>query len=68
MEDRLRATFARWDSDRSGFLAEGEFSRAISAGGVPRLTEAEVRRAFALADTNKDGRISTKEFATYIGS
>ena len=41
--------------------------QVMSRMGIQATAE-EAAELFALVDTNKDGRISTKEFATYIGS
>ena len=41
--------------------------QVMSRMGI-QATEEEAAELFALVDTNKDGRISTKEFASYIGS
>ena len=40
--------------------------QVMSRMGI-QATEEEAAELFALVDTNKDGRISTKEFASYIG-
>ena len=51
---RVRATFAKADVDRSGYLEPGEAKRA----SIPTAH-------FALQDNDRDLRLSSEEFVTY---
>merc|ERR1719268_427943 len=59
------AAFKRFDSNCDGALSPQEFCSGISGAGI-KLSSAEVKAIFALADTNGDGEINYIEFISAL--
>merc|ERR1719244_2537255 len=59
------AAFKRFDSNCDGALSPQEFCSGISGAGI-KLSAAEVKAIFALADTNGDGEINYIEFISAL--
>jgi Ca2+-binding EF-hand superfamily protein len=64
VDAQVRASFARLDVNKDGFVDRAEADRAQSAAVTARQTRFRQTRAtqFAQLDTNKDGSISRQEF------
>jgi len=60
-EATLRALFAAFDTDESGFIDAAELHAALEKGGK-RVSEEETRAILEQLDTNSDGKISLEEF------
>jgi len=61
---RLAATFAFYDVDRSGFLEKEEIFRALATAGFVISSE-NFDSMIASIDTNKDGKIDFEEFVYF---
>ncbi len=61
----LKVLFGSADFDGNGFISLEEFDRAIRSYGI-ELSEKQVETFFNQSDTNKDGQIDSKEFATLM--
>ena len=61
-EEQLRATFAKFDVDKSGHLDSGEFSSLASElGTYPELTPEELDEALLQIDQSDDAEFSFDE-------
>ncbi|KAL7528920.1 hypothetical protein ACHAXR_004062 [Thalassiosira sp. AJA248-18] len=61
---QLAATFAFYDTDRSGFLEKEEIFQAVSSAGFVISTE-NFDSLIAAIDTNGDGKIDFEEFVYF---
>merc|ERR1719400_1675108 len=59
------SAFKRFDSNCDGALSQQELCDGISKSGA-RLSSAEVRAIFTLADVNEDGEINSHEFMSAL--
>ncbi|QDT09291.1 hypothetical protein [Planctomycetes bacterium K23_9] len=58
---KARQLITRYDSDRSKHIETAELDAAVSAGQLPK-------NLFAVADANKDGKITLEELAAHFGA
>ncbi|XP_066267209.1 uncharacterized protein [Branchiostoma lanceolatum] len=59
-------TFTNFDKDKSGFIEEGELKEALTTLGFAS-DDHTVQAMIAVADKDKDGKVSITEFANMIG-
>jgi len=61
---RLAATFAFYDTDRSGYLEKDEISQALAAAGY-LISQDQFDDLISAIDDDGDGRIDFEEFANF---
>ncbi|CAH1244816.1 CALML3 [Branchiostoma lanceolatum] len=59
-------TFTTFDKDKSGFIEPGELKEVLKSLNMGN-DDATVQAMMAIADTDKDGKVSITEFANIIG-
>merc|ERR1712150_102113 len=60
-EEQIKALFATFDADKSGFITPIELREAMIAMGE-KVTDKEIDAAIKRADTDGDGKINYEEF------
>jgi Ca2+-binding EF-hand superfamily protein len=65
VEEKIKASFERYDTDGNGVITPDELSSLFSALD-PDLNENEVKQIVAVSDANKDGVIDFKEFVDWL--
>ena len=63
-ESKLRAEFDRFDTDKNGYIDEGEFRELVKALGVDISSQA-VATAYLAIDVNGNKRIEFGEFSAW---
>lgn len=62
---RAGEAFRQLDRDRSGYLDEREFHRALELLSV-HMSPADAAAVFRLVDVGGDGRVSEREFVSHF--
>jgi len=63
----LKQTFKLFDADGDGYITEAELTQTLnSVASGSNLSKEQIKKIFSDADTDKDGKISFKEFKAYM--
>eukprot|EP00672_Neobodo_designis_P015996 CAMPEP_0174841108 /NCGR_PEP_ID=MMETSP1114-20130205/9096_1 /TAXON_ID=312471 /ORGANISM="Neobodo designis, Strain CCAP 1951/1" /LENGTH=360 /DNA_ID=CAMNT_0016075281 /DNA_START=1 /DNA_END=1080 /DNA_ORIENTATION=- len=63
---QLHEALVKYDTSRDGYLEEQEFIRGKAAFGFADVPDGQVRTMFREADTNRGGKLTLEELATYL--
>ncbi|XP_071115490.1 uncharacterized protein [Haliotis cracherodii] len=66
LETEIRETFARFDTNKDGYICRRELQEGMKWMGEMPLTDADADDIIRCADKDGDGVLCMKEFAQYI--